>query len=95
MTNFKPLIMNNPFTKTLSFMALVPGLAACSHDNPEKPAEPNIVIIFLDDAGWADFQPFAEPATPRPTFGNLPEREKPFIIFTSPRPYVPLQGLHC
>ena len=24
----------------------------------EKP--PNVVIVFLDDSGWADFQPFGE-----------------------------------
>ena len=66
-------------------MALVPGLAACSHDNTEKPSEPNIVIIFLDDAGWADFQPFAETRYPTPHVRQLAEEGKTFHNFYVPQ----------
>ncbi|MBN1479030.1 arylsulfatase [candidate division KSB1 bacterium] len=33
--------------------------------------KPNIVIIFLDDSGWADFPPFAEPAYSTPHVQHL------------------------
>jgi arylsulfatase A-like enzyme len=32
---------------------------------------PNVVIIFLDDSGWADFQPFASPAYQTPNVARL------------------------
>jgi arylsulfatase A-like enzyme len=32
---------------------------------------PNIVIVFLDDSGWADFRPFAQPAYPTPNVAAL------------------------
>ncbi|MPY87098.1 MAG: sulfatase-like hydrolase/transferase [Luteitalea sp.] len=32
---------------------------------------PNFVIIFLDDSGWADFQPFANPGYPTPNVDQL------------------------
>ncbi len=39
-------------------LLIVSGLLSCS---PEKNADkPNVVIIFLDDSGWSDFEPFGE-----------------------------------
>ena len=32
---------------------------------------PNIVIIFLDDSGWADFHPFGDPPYPTPAVERL------------------------
>ena len=32
---------------------------------------PNVVIIFLDDSGWADFQPFASPGYHTPNVAQL------------------------
>jgi len=32
---------------------------------------PNVVIIFLDDSGWADFQPFASPGYQTPNVAQL------------------------
>jgi arylsulfatase A-like enzyme len=45
----------------LVWTILFPLLAfptSCSHE--EEHARPNIVIIFLDDSGWADFEPFGK-----------------------------------
>ena len=39
----------------------LPSLAA-----QEPKARPNIVIIFLDDGGYADFHPFGRPPYPTP-----------------------------
>lgn len=50
--------------KTMSLLALGTGITACSQQEPPKSAPPNIVLIFLDDAGWADFEPFAETREP-------------------------------
>ena len=44
------------------FAALTPALA-------ERP--PNIVVIFLDDSGWADFKPFGDPAYATPNVERL------------------------
>lgn len=37
----------------------------------KQPAKPNIVIIFLDDSGWGDFQPFGEPSYTTPHVEQL------------------------
>jgi len=42
----------------LFFLIAAFGMISC---NTEKaPDKPNVVIIFLDDSGWADFEPFGE-----------------------------------
>ncbi|MCK4991777.1 MAG: sulfatase-like hydrolase/transferase, partial [Bacteroidales bacterium] len=45
------------------------GLVACSHE--KETTQPNIVIIFLDDSGWADFEPFGEVAIETPHVTQL------------------------
>lgn len=44
----------------------------------EKKAElnrpPNVVLIFLDDAGWADFHPFGSPDYPTPNVQKIAEQ---------------------
>ncbi len=39
----------------------------------EDQRKPNVVIIFLDDAGYADFHPFGKPAYPTPHVQKLAE----------------------
>ena len=36
-------------------------------------ASPNVVIVFLDDSGWADFQPFGDPPYETPHVQRLAE----------------------
>lgn len=46
---------------------------------------PNIVLIFLDDAGFADFKPFAETRYPTPNVQTLAEEGRTFINFYVPQ----------
>lgn len=47
--------------------------------------KPNIVLIFLDDAGYADFQPFAETRYPTPNVQTLAEEGRRFMNFYVPQ----------
>jgi arylsulfatase A len=76
--------MEKSLTRILSFLTLGSGLAGCTGIS-EKPADPNIVIIFLDDAGWADFQPFAQTRYPTPNVRQLAEEGKIFHNFYVPQ----------
>ncbi|MGF1586538.1 MAG: sulfatase [Bacteroidales bacterium] len=76
--------MEKSITKILPFLTLGTGLAGCTSMS-DKPAEPNIVIIFLDDAGWADFQPFAQTRYPTPNVRQLAEEGKIFHNFYVPQ----------
>ncbi|MEX0770596.1 MAG: sulfatase [Balneolaceae bacterium] len=46
---------------------------------------PNIVLIFLDDSGFADFQPFAETRYPTPNVQTLAEEGRRFMNFYVPQ----------
>lgn len=62
--------LNNPM-RHLIFISfcLAMGLVACKQEKETK--KPNIVIIFLDDSGWADFEPFGEVAIETPHVSQL------------------------
>jgi arylsulfatase A len=77
--------MTSSISKTLSLMAAVPAFAACTQAGPDREEKPNIVIIFLDDAGWADFQPFAETRYPTPNVRQLAGEGKMFHNFYVPQ----------
>jgi arylsulfatase A len=51
----------------LSLLAF--SLTACRIDNQAD--KPNIVIIFLDDSGWSDFEPFGERVIETPNVARL------------------------
>ncbi|MBV6431823.1 MAG: hypothetical protein IANPNBLG_01956 [Bryobacteraceae bacterium] len=46
---------------------------------------PNIVIIFLDDSGWADFRPFGKPNYPTPNVEKLASQGCCFRNFHVPQ----------
>lgn len=46
---------------------------------------PNIVVIFLDDAGWSDFRPFGTPAYPTPHVDELASEGCRFNNFYVPQ----------
>lgn len=48
------------FLKAIALSPLVYYSLRCAGQR-KKPKPPNIVIIFLDDSGWADFKPFGNP----------------------------------
>jgi arylsulfatase A len=47
--------------------------------------QPNIVIIFLDDSGWADFKPFSRPAYKTPNVERLARQGCSFHNFYVPQ----------
>ncbi|MDQ8197986.1 sulfatase [Pelagicoccus enzymogenes] len=67
-------------------LALLPLLFASCSPSKTPSAPPNIVIIFLDDAGWADFQPFGkELAYPTPHVDQLAREGRTFTQFYVPQ----------
>lgn len=50
---------------------VVAGLMSVMADEAQKP---NVVIIFLDDSGYADFHPFGEPPYPTPHVEELADQ---------------------
>ncbi len=45
----------------------------------------NVVIIFLDDAGYGDFPPFGNPSYPTPNVSQLAEEGRSFMNFYVPQ----------
>ena len=52
---------------------------------PKSTSAPNIVIIFLDDSGYADFEPFGKPDYPTPNVKNLASEGCTFGQFYVPQ----------
>jgi arylsulfatase A len=50
--------------------ALAP-LATRGAQHPAAGRRPNVVIVFLDDSGWSDFEPFGKPRYPTPHVRRL------------------------
>jgi len=50
-------------------LCCVVGIHSCTQ--VKKTEKPNVVIIFLDDSGWADFEPFGEVALETPHVTRL------------------------
>ncbi|MFC1552351.1 sulfatase-like hydrolase/transferase [Candidatus Latescibacterota bacterium] len=57
------------FLKTMALSSMASGLSCAS--NPKSAKQPNFVVIFLDDSGWADFEPFADPPYETPHVKKL------------------------
>jgi arylsulfatase A-like enzyme len=56
------------FVKTLALSSMALGMG-CGSLLKKKPS--NVVIVFLDDSGWADFRPFADQGYPTPNVKQL------------------------
>jgi arylsulfatase A-like enzyme len=56
------------------------GAAAAAPDQP-----PNIVVIFLDDSGWSDFEPFGSPSYTTPNVEKLAKEGRRFDNFYVPQ----------
>ena len=61
-----------------------PALAAIGGDRAKK-KPPNFVLIFLDDSGWADFQPFATHDYKTPNVNRLAQEGCCFHNFYVPQ----------
>ena len=69
--------------KSLLLLLLCAGFfVSCS---TAKQSKPNVVIIFLDDAGWGDFRPFAKTAYPTPHVESLAKSGTRFNQFYVPQ----------
>jgi arylsulfatase A len=64
-------------------LLLVTGMISCSSE--KAPRRPNIVIIFLDDSGWADFEPFGEVVLETPNVAQLAAEGTAFHNFYVPQ----------
>lgn len=69
------------FIFLISFIMLV--LSSCQN-NPEM-VKPNVVIIFLDDSGWSDFEPFGELTLETPNVVQLAAEGCAFNNFYVPQ----------
>lgn len=67
MLNF---IKNNAM-RTFLFIPLIIAISLISCSREEASQQPNIVIMFLDDSGWSDFEPFGELAIRTPNVTQL------------------------
>jgi arylsulfatase A len=69
----------------LFFWGFLSGCTAMESESSESWVPPNIVLIFLDDAGYADFQPFAETRYPTPNVSRLADEGRSFYNFYVPQ----------
>ncbi len=67
----------------LTLMSLAFCLVCCKTE--EEALEPNIVIVFLDDSGWADFEPFGDPVLETPGIMQLAAEGCAFHNFYVPQ----------
>ena len=66
-------------------MSIAASAAAAPAIAATTPAKPNIVIIFLDDSGFADFVPFGNPEYPTPNVQKLAAEGCRFTNFHVPQ----------
>ncbi len=64
---------------------LVVAFGMISSDTENTSDKPNVVIIFLDDSGWADFEPFGEVALKTPNVSQLAADGTAFHNFYVPQ----------
>jgi arylsulfatase A-like enzyme len=68
---------------SLVLLALFALFTSCNQDPGSS--KPNVVIIFLDDSGWADFEPFGEVALKTPHVSQLASEGTAFHNFYVPQ----------
>jgi len=80
----KTVLNRREFLKTAGIAAVALGSGGvCSAAEGTRP--PNIVIIFLDDSGWADFKPFGNPRYKTPNVERLAKEGCRFNQFYVPQ----------
>lgn len=68
----------------LSVFSLAAGRLSAA-DSPDASDPPNVVIIFLDDSGYADFQPFGNQQYKTPNVKRLADEGRRFTRFHVPQ----------
>lgn len=77
---------NNYFLYTLFICFICLGtIISCTDTKKEIEQKPNVVLVFIDDAGFADFKPFGEPRYPTPNVNTLSEEGQSFYNFYVPQ----------
>ncbi len=71
------------FLKAIALSSMAIGLSCTNKSKIAK--QPNFVIIFLDDSGWADFKPFGNPGYPTPNVQRLAQEGCRFNNFYVPQ----------
>ncbi len=62
------------------------GATLINRDSTGKQEQkPNVVLFFIDDAGFGDFHPFGEPRYPTPHISTLAEEGRSFYNFYVPQ----------
>jgi arylsulfatase A len=75
------MVFRNFFIPVLVLVSML--CTSCSTDRQQRP--PNVVIIFLDDSGWSDFQPFSKEGLKTPNVRQLAEEGCMFRNFYVPQ----------
>jgi len=74
----------SPFRFVISLCAMAAASPFMAHghesETASKPEGPNIILVFLDDAGYADFGATGS-STPTPTIDSLAENGVRFTQF--------------
>lgn len=83
----KPIQSRRDFLKFATLSATAAVLPGCAGwpKNFDKRTKPNIVVIFLDDSAWADFEPFGEHAYKTPNVEKLAAEGRRFNNFYVPQ----------
>jgi arylsulfatase A-like enzyme len=76
-------ITTRSFFIVIAIFLLTLGNSCNNNSNIVK--QPNFVIIFLDDSGWADFKPFGNPEYPTPNVQKLAQEGCRFDNFYVPQ----------
>ncbi len=71
--------------RSLFILLLLSGLGFVSCNQETRPVKPNVVIIFMDDSGWADFEPFGEKVLETPNVSQLAAEGTAFHNFYVPQ----------
>ncbi|NBC66651.1 MAG: sulfatase-like hydrolase/transferase [Bacteroidetes bacterium] len=69
----------------ISLLFVAVTFSGCSNSSNSSVEKPNIVLIFLDDAGYGDFQPFFDTGYETPNIQNLAEEGRKFTNFYVPQ----------
>jgi len=76
----KKFMINSNLLLAILFIVL----SACN-SSTKKQQKPNVVIIFLDDSGYADFKPFSKEGIRTPNVQTLAEEGRVFTNFHVPQ----------
>ena len=71
------------FSRTIVPLLCLTGV--CALASAADNAKPNVVIIFLDDAGYSDFRPFGDPPYATPNVRRLAGEGRTFTRFYVPQ----------